>query len=115
MAVGVDIEDIKRFENKNEDFYDRLFTKNEQEYCRKSKTSASHFAGRFCAKEATYKALCALGINQPDFKKIEVLNRENGVPELILHGVEGLATQLSLSHEREKAIAFVIVEREIQC
>ena len=115
MAIGVDIEDIKRFEGMSQNLLDRIFTPKEQEYCMQSKNYAPHSAARFCAKEATYKALCALGINQPDFKKIEVLNRENGVPELILHGVEGLATQLSLSHEREKAIAFVIVEREIQC
>ena len=59
MAVGVDIEDISRFKDKSEEFIKRIFTDLEQEYCYKFSKPESHFAVRFCAKEAVIKALTA--------------------------------------------------------
>jgi phosphopantetheine--protein transferase-like protein len=113
MAIGVDIEDIKRFEDMGQNLLDRIFTPKEQEYCLQSKNYAPHFAARFCAKEAAFKALCSLGINQPNFRKFEVLNDENGVPTLYLHDLDGYKAEISLSHEHDKAIAFVVVNKEV--
>ena len=115
MQVGVDIEDISRFEGKSLDndkhFLERIYTKNELEYCFKSKSSAKHLAARFCAKEAIYKALNSLTNQVYEFKNIEILNKENGSPYVILHNIDiDVNISLSLSHDKTKAIAFVLVE-----
>ena len=61
MFIGVDIEDISRFNNKTLEndsvFLEKIFTQNELEYCYKQKNYASSLAARFCAKEAVIKAL----------------------------------------------------------
>ena len=105
----------KRFKDKSQHFLDRIFTSSEQKYCMSKKNSEKHFAARFCAKEAAFKALCALNIDQPDFKKIEIINQPNGAPQLILHGFKNLKAEVSLSHDKDKAIAFVTISKETQC
>lgn len=111
MAIGVDIEDIERFENKSQKFLDRVYTKNEQEYCLSKALPASHFAVRFCAKEATIKALSPLGINKFPFNQIEIYNDERGCPKIRLLNEfsNKLTIEVSLSHDRTKAIAFVTI------
>lgn len=111
MAIGVDIEDIRRFKNKSQKFLDRIFTKAEQEYCMQKSNPASHFAVRFCAKEAVTKALNSVGIRQPQLNKIEIYHDKNMCPKVKLHGAEyaSLKIEVSLSHEKTKAIAFVII------
>lgn len=112
MSVGVDIEDIKRFENKSQEFLDRVFTKNEQEYCLSKAKTASHFAVRFCAKEAVTKALNSIGIKQPVHNKIEVFHDANSCPKIKLPDTpqyNNLNIELSLSHDKTKAIAFVLI------
>ena len=111
MAVGVDIEDISRFKGKSKEFLKRIFTPLELEYCMKFKNSASHLAVRFCAKEAVIKALSGLSIKISEYKAIEIY-QENKVPKVrILKQTNKIITfDLSLSHDRTKAIAFVIAE-----
>jgi holo-[acyl-carrier protein] synthase len=94
-----------------------------------SSTSASrapHFAARFAAKEAAFKALHAGDAtsggdarDQPfDWRTIEVLRRPDGSPALCLHGsMRGLAERrgvrhldVSLSHDGDYAIAVVVGE-----
>lgn len=112
MAIGVDIEEINRFENKSQKFLDRIYTKEEQEYCLSKACPASHFAVRFCAKEAVTKALNSMRIKQPGLNKIEIQHDENNCPLVKLPLQEeflNLNVDVSLSHDRTKAIAFVIV------
>lgn len=111
MAIGVDIEDIKRFENKSQKFLDRLYTKSEQEYCLSKKMPAGHLAVRFCAKEAVIKALGGLNAKHPRLNEIEIYHNENKVPQIRLLNKSDnkLTFQVSLSHDRTKAIAFVEV------
>lgn len=113
MAIGVDIEDIKRFENKSQEFLDRIYTKNEQEYCLSKPNPASHFAVRFCAKEAVIKALNSVGISHPRLNQIEIYHGENNCPKVRLLDKkdDSLTMQVSLSHDKTKAIAFVVIER----
>ena len=109
LSIGVDIEDISRFKNKeynkNKIFYNKIFTKKEISYCLAKKNPYQHFAVRFCAKEAFIKA-----INESikDYKDIEI-KVKNNKPFIIWNDKKHL---LSLSHEKDKAIAFVIVENE---
>ncbi len=108
--IGVDIEDISRFQNKSEAFYQRLFTDNEINYCKSHKNPAPHFAARFCAKEAIYKALSSIGINISSYKKIEILKRASGALEVRLPENISKKVHVSISHEKNKAIAFALIE-----
>ena len=108
-GIGADIEDISRFKklpfNKNKTFYMNIFTENEIEYCLKKADPYQHFAVRFCAKEALIKAM-----NQQvkDYKSIEVVFNKNK-PSIKYSGAK---VWLSLTHEKDKAAAFVVVENE---
>ncbi len=108
--IGVDIEDISRFEDKPQEFYHRLFTDNEINYCKSYKNPAPHFAARFCAKEAVYKALSSININISSYKKIEILKKESGALEVSLPDNILKKVHVSISHEKDKAIAFALVE-----
>jgi phosphopantetheine--protein transferase-like protein len=112
MAVGVDIEDIERFKGKPKSFIGRVFTPVEIEYCTSFANPESHFAVRFCAKEAVIKALTALNIKGVNLSEIEIYHNENKCPQVrILKKVEkNIIFNLSLSHDRTKAIAFVTAE-----
>lgn len=114
MAIGVDIEDISRFDNKSTEFLNRIYTKGEQEYCLSKPSPSSHLAVRFCAKEAVIKALSDLNIKTPDLNQIEIYHTENKVPKVkLLNETDtNLKIQLSLSHDKTKAVAFVTIERQ---
>lgn len=118
MAIGVDIEDISRFEGKSQKFLDRVYTKSEQEYCLSKSIPASHFAVRFCAKEAVIKALNSMNIKQPQLNQIEVCHDKNSCPKIKFLGklpkekeYDNLEVEVSLSHDRTKAIAFVLISK----
>src|SRR5882724_6698332 len=82
MDIGVDIVEIDRIAKsvRNPRFLQRVFTPQEVAYCRSRKNSAQHFAVRFAAKEAVWKA-----IGQPNLlhRDIQVRNQSNGKPEVI--------------------------------
>lgn len=113
MAIGVDIEDINRFKNKEQSFLDRVYTKGEQQYCMSKTNPEGHLAVRFCAKEAVIKALCGLNLRYPDLNEIEIYHAENKVPKVKLPEDfgRGLKIDLSLSHDKTKAVAFVHIEQ----
>lgn len=113
LAIGVDIEDISRFEDKSQRFLDRVYTKSEQDYCLAKAIPASHFAVRFCAKEAVTKALNSMNIRQPQLNQIEICHDNNNCPKIKLPNeleYDNLEIEVSLSHDRTKAIAFVMIE-----
>ena len=112
MAIGVDIEDIERFKGKSDEFLHRVFTDLELEYCLKFSKPESHLAVRFCAKEAVVKALTAFNIEGVSYNQIEVFHNENMCPQIrVLKNLEkNIVFQISLSHDRTKAIAFVTAE-----
>ncbi len=112
IAVGVDIVDVKRFEEACErtpGFLTRVLTPQEQE-----DRSLNSRAARFAAKEAIAKALGAPG--GMAWHDCEILTLETGQPEVRLIGtclaraeVLGITSwNLSLSHDGGSAIAFVV-------
>lgn len=121
MTIGIDIEDIERFENKSQEFLDRIYTQKEQEYCLSKAKPESHLAVRFCAKEAVIKALNAMNIAHPQLNKIEIYHDENKCPKIRLLGklfekvigsdYDDLTIEVSLSHDKTKAIAFVVISK----
>lgn len=119
-GIGVDIVQINRFRLASErwgrKFLEKVFTEREIDHCYKKSEPYSSFAIRFAAKEAVLKALGTGGFW---FKDIEVLNREDGSPFVNCRGElervlssKGIGKlHLSLSHEREYGIAFVLAEK----
>ena len=119
LSTGVDIIEIDRvrrvLERYGERFLQRVFTPGEIAYCRRR---APNLAARFAAKEAAMKAL-GTGVRGVGWRDIEVVRAASGAPGLRLHG-RGLAraerlgvseTSLSMSHSREYAVAFVVVQQ----
>ncbi len=110
MEIGVDIVEISRIARsvKNPRFLTRVYTPREVAYCRSRKNSAQHFAVRFAAKEAVWKA-----VGEPKLlhRDIQVRNRANGKPEVIFPGkFSKLARRvsISLSHGRDYAVAMAL-------
>jgi holo-[acyl-carrier protein] synthase len=124
VGIGVDIVDVSRIEQRlktNEGFLHIVFSKSEITYCESKANPYESFAARFAAKEAFLKAL-GIGIDFGiEFKEIVVLNNEVGKPSIVVS--ELLKTyliqhlgflpniQLSLSHTKEQAIAFVLFNK----
>lgn len=117
-GTGVDIVEISRIEEAagaSGRFLKRVFTDAELTYCSGGKRRWASLAARFAAKEAVSKALGS-GIGRVRWNDIEIVNREDGKPQVLLHGeASRLAAQMgiaklevSLSHSREYAVAFVI-------
>jgi holo-[acyl-carrier protein] synthase len=112
MDIGVDIVEIPRIAKqiRNPRFLQRVYTREEVTYCRSRKNSAQHFAVRFAAKEAVWKA-----VGEPKLlhRDIQVRNRPNGKPEVIFpKPFARLARRvsISLSHGREYAVAMAIFQ-----
>jgi holo-[acyl-carrier protein] synthase len=111
--IGCDIEQISRFADKNKDqeFLDLVFSKNEQEYCLSNKNHAQHLAARFCGKEAIIKAFGSAGIEGITYADLEILKSEKGAPDVVvLKKLERPAVvRVSLSHSGDYAMANAIV------
>jgi holo-[acyl-carrier protein] synthase len=100
---------------------ERYFNPEELEAALAKGSSASlSLAARFAAKEAFGKAL-GMGLAGIVLRDIMVKNRHNGQPEIIVFGTALTAMEkngakrihLSLTHERDNAIAMVVLEYEI--
>jgi holo-[acyl-carrier protein] synthase len=114
-VVGVDIIEIDRIRRaisrSQDSFLNRIYTPAELVYTR----NVSSLAARFAAKEAVMKAL-GTGTRGVGWKDIEILTNADGAPLVRLYGRAlqkstelGLTGfQVSLSHSRKYAIAFVI-------
>ena len=60
VTVGTDIIEVERIKEalENDKFANEVFTEKEIEYCEsKNKTKYEHYAARFAAKEAEFKAI----------------------------------------------------------
>lgn len=75
-----------------------------------------HFAARFAAKEAVFKALSEYISSREDmlWREIEVLNDKDGRPKINIerlkkHGLESLKSMdISISHIKDYAVASVV-------
>ncbi len=112
ISIGVDIEDVERFINKDEVFYNRIFTPLEIEYCKSKTNSHQHFSARYSAKEAVFKALSSFGESGIEFKTIEVYH-QNKIPcvRFLSDLSKKYEAKLSLSHDKTKSIAYVIIKK----
>ncbi|ABZ84274.1 holo-(acyl-carrier-protein) synthase [Heliomicrobium modesticaldum Ice1] len=120
MAVGCDIVEISRIREaaqRHPRFLRRVFSPAEIAECESRPNPWQSFAARFAAKEAVIKALPA-GCS-PALTEMEVLRDPAGKPQLFFTGAAaGLVEKsgwngwsVSLSHDRDHAIATVIAWR----
>ena len=111
LYTGVDIEDISRFSDMDENVLRRIFTLNELMYCAKFKNPAPHLAGKYCAKESVVKALSQISDKTISYSKIEILNNLKGAPfvNMLIEDFKEYNFSLSISHEKQKAVAFVVL------
>ena len=109
MKIGCDIEENSRFQGKtlenDGNFLKRIFSDKELEYCFSKKNYHQNLCARFCAKEAYIKASGGKGIS---LNKIEVLNKENGAPYLLVNNEE-INCSISLSHTNNNSMAVVLL------
>jgi holo-[acyl-carrier protein] synthase len=112
-ALGVGIVEVARVARlvRNRRFLERVFSPGEVAYCRGKKNAAQHYAVRFAAKEAVYKALGRVGVAHKD---ISVHNTPEGKPLVRLRGaLKNLEKRfsLTLSHTSQYAVAVALYER----
>jgi len=122
MGIGTDIIEVARVADKiqrHRGFRDFVFSGNEIAYCEKMASKFEHYAARFAAKEAFLKALGTGWQSGTAFNEIEVVHNANGQPEIILlentkatlQKLPPFQIHLSLSHIKEFAVAFVMIEK----
>ena len=121
-GIGIDVvqndrirDSIQRFGDR---FLNRIYTEGEIEYCSKCAQPEIHYAARFAAKEAAFKALGTGWAAGVKWKDIEIERLPSGKPELHLHG-EALAHaksagatrfHVSLTHDQLVSCAVVVLE-----
>ena len=120
VGVGCDIIEIELIARaiKRESFIRRVFTAEEAAYCqRRGQQAPASFAARFAAKEAVLKAF-GTGLREGSLQEIAVNNDVLGKPLVQLSGHFAMLAkqlgvkniQISLSHSRDFAVAYVIME-----
>ena len=112
LGIGTDIIEIDRIqrviERWGQHFLHHVFTDEEIAYAQSNKNPAQHFAARFAAKEAVFKAIG----NKPDihWKDIQVVNDSFGRPCCIFKDKKFKHKILiSLSHTHNYAVANAII------
>ena len=138
--VGTDIIEVSRIEKlikeKGDKFLNKIYRWQEIEYCEsKGLNKYQHYAGKFAAKEAIFKAIdvsCRFGREYKlRLKDIQINNwpkgeskydAPEGSPYVTFWDEEGLmddyipdtsqlSVQVSISHTKEYAIAFAMVTK----
>ncbi len=118
VKCGIDIIEIDRIkeaiETTKEEFINRVYTKNEIEYCEsKNNMKYQHYAARFAAKEAAFKAISEeFDKYEITWKDIEITTNEKGRPkvEILNKKIPNLESiDISISHCKNYAVANVTV------
>ncbi|MBI5595176.1 MAG: holo-ACP synthase [Elusimicrobia bacterium] len=106
--MGLDIVEIARVKKaalSTPRFLKRVFSRAEIRYCMGKKSPWQHFAVRFAAKEAIFKALGMAGVTLPD---ISVARDATGRPSAIVSGKPAPGIALSLTHSEHYAAAVAV-------
>lgn len=120
LGVGIDTVEVARVAEKiqkENGFREFVFAQEEIAYCEPKPHKYQHYAARFAAKEAFFKALGTGWANDTAFNEVIILGNELGKPELHLKGMTAEVLKISvnkikvsISHVKEMAIAIVIIE-----
>jgi holo-[acyl-carrier protein] synthase len=121
-GLGIDTVDVERIAEKigkNSGFRELVFSVGEIAYCETKTNKYEHYAARFAAKEAFFKALGTGWLNGTAFNEVEIVNNELGKPGINLLGetndtfekMQMGSVLVSLTHLKMTASAGVIIEK----
>ncbi len=120
ICCGTDIIEIERIKQSIEDektgetFKNRVYTQKEIDYCESKKLQKyQHYAARFAAKEAVFKAISEKLEDKYSitWQDIEILNNEQGKPQIKIKNMDIKTIEnidLSISHCKSYAVATVV-------
>ena len=118
ITCGMDIIEIPRIkksiEEIGENFLKKIYTEKEIQYCESKKVQKyQHYAARFAAKEAIFKAISPSLKDKYEipWNQVEVVNDSQGRPyiKFLNKKVDGLVDiDISISHCKEYAAANVM-------
>ena len=109
--IGIDIVKVSRFKKKplknNQNFYKKIFSDAEINYCKKFNSPYEHFAGKFAIKEALIKS-----INEKISLREIKTSHKNSKPIVKIKNSLDKKYRfiISMSHEKDVAVAVVISE-----
>lgn len=122
ILQGIDLVKVERIEKmirrmSGKALLNRVFSAAEQAYCNSKRMKFEHYAARFAAKEAVLKALKVRPGKGQRLAGIEVRREATGKPfiEIARESRKSLCLparaqiELSIAHEREYAIATVVI------
>lgn len=119
-GIGTDIIETTRIarmiEQHGDHFLRRIYTEKEIAYCNDRKNAIEHFAGRWAAKEAIFKAIGTGWRGKIDWTDFEIRHDDLGKPQVFVQGNSkdalkqmGIADiMMSISHCRSHAVAMAI-------
>lgn len=122
FGIGIDLIEVERVADKvanREGFRELVFSPNEISYCESKTHKYQHYAARFAAKEAFFKALGTGWKSGSAFNEVEIVNNSDGQPKIFLLGKTAISLEtlqlgkisVSLSHLGTMASAVVIIEK----
>lgn len=119
ILCGTDIIEIERvkksIERSGEKFTNLIYTPAEIEYCESKRNAKyTHYAGRFAAKEALFKAISSLLTEKflITWTDAQIINDESGNPQIEFLKIKFeqiKSIDISISHCKEYAVATVSV------
>ncbi|MEE6185760.1 Holo-[acyl-carrier-protein] synthase [Mycovorax composti] len=120
-GIGLDVIEVDRVREKIEKeqgFRELVFNEEEIAYCEPKTHKYEHYAARFAAKEAFFKALGTGWANGTAYNEILILGDDAGKPEIALKGTTAVTLEnldlskvkVSLSHLKNIAAAVVVIE-----
>jgi len=122
FGVGIDMVEVERIATsigKESGFREMVFSAAEIDYCESKKHKFEHYAARFAAKEAFFKAWGTGWTDDTLFNEVEVIKTNSGKPEIKLTGSTletvgksgNIKISVSLTHTKTAAAAIVIIEK----
>lgn len=119
VGLGIDIIEIDRIKKSIEKYGDRflnkVFTAEEINYCNSRFNKYQHYAARFAAKEAVYKALSSGWKQGLRWKDIEIINDSTGMPSINPLGkfqtflTKDTQLKISISHSENYVTSVAII------
>jgi holo-[acyl-carrier protein] synthase len=120
QGVGIDMIEVDRVSSrigKEQGFRELVFSAEEIAFCSSKRHPEEHYAARFAAKEAFFKALGTGWAAGTAFHEVAVLPDAQGAPEIHLLGDTARALKglgriwVSLTHLKSVASAVVVIEK----
>jgi len=119
LGIGTDIIEISRIkqsiEKYGESFLKKIYTSTEIDYCKNKANKYQHYAARFAAKEAIYKALTSGWQKAVSWQDLDIINEANGMPQVRMFGklkeflADDKSLKLSISHAENYVTCVAIV------